>query len=172
MKAVTCLAVILLMSCAAEFVVFAQGPESCEQCICAADANCIALEDCPDEGDLDGCKFVSFTAACNGNYSMRITLICPNEDQCESCMACAVLYDVESGTEIGRCHTGCILNDCTYDCATGATLQSGHDYKFYVCLVTCFGEDVCDKCEGCTARGFLYRTTFSSACNAIPGCNP
>ncbi len=150
----------------------AQSPESCTQCMCAADSDCKLLGDCPDESDLDGCKLQSFTAGCNGNYTIRIDLQCPGGSNCRHCLACAVLYDMDSGSEIARCHTTCNANECTYVCTNIAALSSGHDYKLYVCLSNCASEETCDDCGQCTARGYVYAGSFATACDNIPACNP
>lgn len=129
---------------------------ACQECLCFP-----GDKTCTDVGctkDLKAtCVKTLFSPACSGEYSIYTETRCTGGGSCQSCQACANIYQVSGGTEtfLANGHTnGCSAGLCINTVTPTVRLSSGITYAIYVCKVTCPGPGdlPCEACPStCTA---------------------
>lgn len=137
----------------------------CSDCICASDSTCSNVS-CGSSPTAN-CTRVEFTAACTGDYVLRVHTDC-QDSECGGCQTCATVWRVDNGIEYyqSNCHdNNCNTNDCKYTCA-GISLSAGSRYALYVCKVPCPGAaDDCSECKSvCVAKACLAYGLSGSSC--------
>ena len=123
------------------------GPGDCSFCLCESDVGC---SDVP----RTGCSSTTFTAPCNGTYTLQAKVVC-TDGNCQYCDATVDVYPAGQPDQILlNCHNhDCALGSCK--CAGTVNLCGGTNYTLEVCLNACYNSD-CSHCgSNCKAIGCL-----------------
>ena len=154
----TAMVILAVFLCLGPVKIFAQ----CSLCVSAVDLTCSGtFADCGTS--TAGCaQSAVFQVSCNGDYKLGAdSYYCTNACNCETCV---LVVKVSSGYIVGSTNTNCANQSCIGSVLV--YLETGYDYRLYVCKRPCssdFGID-CDDCDtACKARGWV-------ASMPSPGC--
>jgi hypothetical protein len=117
-----------------------------------SDGTCTSYHDCVSP---TGCASLTFTAPCDGEYTLKSVVACAAEG-CKNgeFNACVNVYENGQLVPGGNCHLN-PCSECTRACENTVCLEAGHEYTLYVCLIDCTNQE-CDMPPWCTAYGYIY----------------